>query len=224
MNAILHTAQTLASFALVLGVLVSIHELGHYFAAARWCGIGVEAFSLGLRAGARNPGPIGQRHGVEDLRMLPLGGYVKMHGMSRDRSGGRGRHRPELVPAPSEAYCRKVMLGQTIAFVAALLGRLANFRADDRAVHRACSWPIGRQVPLPVVGDVVRKAAPPSQGRAACVGDRIVGRGWPRRSTNFDLPAAHHRRRARVVRLSRSPWHRGTGRSRGAGDLCMSSS
>ena len=35
------------AFALVLGVLVSIHELGHYL-AARWAGIKVEAFSIGF--------------------------------------------------------------------------------------------------------------------------------------------------------------------------------
>ena len=47
MSSLGHLLQTLASFALVLGVLVSIHELGHYF-AARWAGIKVEAFSIGF--------------------------------------------------------------------------------------------------------------------------------------------------------------------------------
>ena len=69
--------RTLIAFAVVLGVLVFIHELGHYL-AARWRGVHVEAFSIGFGR------PILQgtdRHGTEwRLGWIPLGGYVKMHG------------------------------------------------------------------------------------------------------------------------------------------------
>lgn len=60
----------------VLGILVFIHEAGH-FLAARLFGVGVETFSLGF--GKRLAG---FRRGGTDYRvsMIPLGGYVKMVG------------------------------------------------------------------------------------------------------------------------------------------------
>ena len=38
---------TLVSFVVVIGVLILFHELGH-FLVARWCGVGVERFSIGF--------------------------------------------------------------------------------------------------------------------------------------------------------------------------------
>src|SRR5215467_10403808 len=66
----------LAAVALVLGVLVFVHEFGHY-AVAKLCGVRVEVFSLGF--GKRL---WGFRRGDTDYRisLLPLGGYVKMAG------------------------------------------------------------------------------------------------------------------------------------------------
>jgi regulator of sigma E protease len=60
----------------VLGILVFIHEAGH-FLAAKLFGVGVETFSLGF--GKRL---VGFRRGGTDYRisMIPLGGYVKMVG------------------------------------------------------------------------------------------------------------------------------------------------
>jgi regulator of sigma E protease len=69
--------RTPLAFALVLGVLVFIHELGHYL-AARWRGVHVEVFSIGFGR------PLLRWHdrvGTEwRLCILPLGGYVKPHG------------------------------------------------------------------------------------------------------------------------------------------------
>jgi regulator of sigma E protease len=59
-----------------LGVLVTVHETGH-FLAARLCGVKVEAFSIGFGR------PIFKlvRNGIEyKIGWLPLGGYVKMKG------------------------------------------------------------------------------------------------------------------------------------------------
>ena len=42
----LDTLTTIASFLIALGVLVFVHELGH-FLVAKWAGIRVERFSLG---------------------------------------------------------------------------------------------------------------------------------------------------------------------------------
>lgn len=63
-------------FLLVLGVLIFIHELGH-FLAAKACGVYCDQFSLGMP-----PRVIGFRIGETDycLGLLPIGGYVKMAG------------------------------------------------------------------------------------------------------------------------------------------------
>ncbi|MFQ5427870.1 MAG: RIP metalloprotease RseP [Thermodesulfobacteriota bacterium] len=67
---------TVISFVIVLGVLIFIHELGH-FAVAKLSDIKVEKFSLGF-----GPKMLGFRKGETEyvLSLLPLGGYVKMVG------------------------------------------------------------------------------------------------------------------------------------------------
>lgn len=71
------TISTVLAFVFVLGILVFIHELGH-FLAAKWAGIRVERFSLGFP-----PRMIGKKIGDTDycISWIPLGGYVKMAGM-----------------------------------------------------------------------------------------------------------------------------------------------
>lgn len=66
----------IAGFILILGILVFVHEFGHY-AVAKLCGVRVEVFSLGF--GKRI---VGFKNGDTDYRIsiLPLGGYVKMAG------------------------------------------------------------------------------------------------------------------------------------------------
>jgi len=68
--------DNVVAVAFVLGVLILIHEFGHY-AAAKVFGVRVEVFSIGL--GRRL---FGIRKGDTDYRVsaLPLGGYVKMSG------------------------------------------------------------------------------------------------------------------------------------------------
>src|SRR5215467_4967551 len=61
---------------LVLGVMVLIHEWGH-FVVARMCGVRVDVFSIGF-----GPRLFGWKKGPTDYRVsaLPLGGYVRMAG------------------------------------------------------------------------------------------------------------------------------------------------
>jgi len=78
------TLIAIVSFVIILGVIIFLHELGH-FIAARLFRIRVETFSLGF--GKRLWGF--QRNGVDyRISMIPLGGYVKMageyYGESRD--------------------------------------------------------------------------------------------------------------------------------------------
>jgi regulator of sigma E protease len=69
-------ATSIVSTLIVLGIMVLVHEFGH-FAVAKLCGVRVEVFSIGF--GKRL---FGITYGDTDYRLslLPLGGYVKMAG------------------------------------------------------------------------------------------------------------------------------------------------
>jgi len=71
---------TLIAFLIVLGILIFIHELGH-FLAARHVGVRVEAFSVGFP-----PTLWGKKIGDTEYRIswIPVGGYVKLFGQNVD--------------------------------------------------------------------------------------------------------------------------------------------
>ena len=75
-DAIFIFGQKLWWFLIVLGVLVTFHEYGHYL-AARWVGVKVLKFSIGF-----GPRLIGRQVGDTEyvVSAIPLGGYVKMFG------------------------------------------------------------------------------------------------------------------------------------------------
>ncbi|SFM41281.1 RIP metalloprotease RseP [Thermodesulforhabdus norvegica] len=62
--------------AIVLGILIFVHELGH-FAVAKWSGVVVEKFSIGF-----GPALLSRRKGETEycIAAVPFGGYVKMLG------------------------------------------------------------------------------------------------------------------------------------------------
>jgi regulator of sigma E protease len=68
----------------VFGILVVIHELGH-FLAAKWMGVRVERFSIGFP-----PRLFGKKIGDTDycISAIPLGGYVKLSGMIDESMDG----------------------------------------------------------------------------------------------------------------------------------------
>jgi regulator of sigma E protease len=64
----------LVAFLFVLTVVVFIHELGH-FLVARWCGVKIQAFSIGF---GKEIFGFNDRHGTRwKFSWIPLGGYVK---------------------------------------------------------------------------------------------------------------------------------------------------
>jgi regulator of sigma E protease len=88
--------MNLLAFVFVLGVLIVLHEAGH-FAAARLLGAPVEVFSVGF--GKRL---WGFRRGGTDYRLsaIPFGGYVRIVGLGPDESDvvGGGQASTELLP------------------------------------------------------------------------------------------------------------------------------
>lgn len=81
---------------ILLGVLIFIHELGH-FLVARACGVRVEVFSLGF-------GPKVLKKKVGDtvycISAIPLGGYVKMYGDELDKEVPKDEQRFGYLSQP----------------------------------------------------------------------------------------------------------------------------
>ncbi|MAK56084.1 MAG: RIP metalloprotease RseP [Pusillimonas sp.] len=146
---------TLLAFAVALGLLITFHELGHYW-VARWCNVKVLRFSVGFgRVLLRRT----DRNGTEwALSAIPLGGYVKM----QDEPESGASEQEQL-----QAFNRKPV-GQRFAIVSA--GPIANLLLAA-LLYAGLSW-VGTEEPAPVIG------APPEQSQAAQAGfqagDRLL--------------------------------------------------
>ena len=150
-----------AAFIVVLGVLVFVHELGHYL-AARWRGVHVEAFSIGFgRAIASWTDRLGT---VWKISWLPLGGYVKLHGQEQP-----GDVAPEVRNAwlPGRTFHEKSVGSRAIVVAA---GPIANFLLAA-VLFAGLFLSIGRPVPVSVVGEVTPGGAAEKAGLVA--GDRV---------------------------------------------------
>jgi regulator of sigma E protease len=104
---------------IVLGVLIFVHELGHFW-AAKAVGIEVQRFSIGL-----GPRVWGFRRGETEyvLSAIPLGGYVKMGGMDdevMDRVEG-GSPAEGVATDPSRAFDAKPIWARTLVISAGVI-------------------------------------------------------------------------------------------------------
>ncbi|WP_374327480.1 RIP metalloprotease RseP [Azonexus sp.] len=147
---------TLAAFALALGILIVVHEFGHYI-VARWCGVKVLRFSIGF-------GPVlWQRRLGRDatewaVSALPLGGYVKM---LDEREG-------EVAVEELPRAFNRQGVGRRSLIVAA--GPLANF-----LLAIALYWAVflhGTNELLPVLG--APAASTPAAAAGIRAGDQVA--------------------------------------------------
>lgn len=147
--------QTILAFVITLGILVSIHEFGHFWVARR-CGVKVLRFSIGF---GRILWRRTDRHGTEfAIAAIPLGGYVKMLDESEE---------PVPPGELDQAFNRKPVLSR-FAIVAA--GPLANFLLAILAL--ALMYMVGVRVLVPQVGEVLVDSPAAVAGIRA--GDEIV--------------------------------------------------
>jgi regulator of sigma E protease len=107
---------TLAAFIFVIGVLITIHEAGH-FVMARLLGAPVEVFSIGF--GKRL---WGFERGGTDYRvsLIPLGGYVRIIGLGPDESDVVGDGAPEIELLPRWKRTLILLAGPLTNIVAAV--------------------------------------------------------------------------------------------------------
>lgn len=129
-------------FIVLLGILIFVHELGH-FLVARWCGVRVEVFSLGF---GRKIFSYKKGDTTYCISLIPLGGYVKMFG---EQPGDTINEADKRV-----SFTHKTVY-QRIAIVSA--GPLMNF--FFAVVLFWALAMIGEEMHRPVLGDI-DKATP----------------------------------------------------------------
>lgn len=157
---------TLLSFAVAIGLLVTIHELGHYWVARR-CGVYIERFSIGFGSVLFKKT---DKRGCEwAVSALPLGGYVMMRSQVPEDA-------PEEIK--STAFESKSLAQRSAITVA---GPLANLLLA--VVLYALVGLIGSQEPAAVLGQPVSSSAAAEAGIEA--GDRVIAvdqkniKSWP---------------------------------------------
>lgn len=159
----MHIILTIIALLVVLGVVVFVHELGH-FMAARWAGGRVNTFSIGF-----GPALIKwhDRHGTQwQLAALPLGGFVSIYG--QEDMFDRKKYN-ELPAAKKKGHFLSVPAWkQFIIFIA---GVTMNFLLAW-GIYSALFMFQPKNVQLPVVGQVIQESVAFNAGVKP--GDTIV--------------------------------------------------
>jgi regulator of sigma E protease len=161
--------MTLLLFLLTIIILVGIHELGH-FLAARAVGVRVHEFSIGM-----GPVLVSKKRGdtLYALRLIPIGGYVRMAGEDRLETG-------EVIPADRVLYKKPPYLRALISMSGPAMNLVLAL-----VVTLATTWAMS--LPVLQVADVV-----PGAPAAAVLqpGDRIVCIGGEAIYTFSDITRA----------------------------------
>jgi regulator of sigma E protease len=123
MNGIVTGAEFVFALALMLGVVVTVHELGHFW-AAKACGVRVLKFSIGFG----NPIGFGRfrlrwlRRGTEYvIAWFPLGGFVKMLGEATDDEAHGSR---SVAPPPDSLSAQPLWKKLTIILAGPVMNLL----------------------------------------------------------------------------------------------------
>jgi regulator of sigma E protease len=155
-----------APFLFLLCVVVFIHELGH-FLAGRWCGVKVNAFSIGF-----GPEIFGfvDKHGTRwKFSAIPLGGYVKFAGDLNVASTPDFEAANQMTEEERRSSFPHKSVGQRAFIVAA--GPLANFLLAI-VLFAGLSMTYGRFRAEAIVGQAVPNSVAERAGFKP--GDRIV--------------------------------------------------
>ena len=142
---------------ILLGVMIVIHELGHYWAAVA-VGIRVETFSIGF-----GPRLLGWKRGDTDFRIsaIPFGGYVRMLG---EQPGDENAADPASFQAKSRwARAMVVVAGPAMNILLALCIMTGVYMRE---------FPKQESVHSPVIGEILPNSPAAQAGLQA--GDRII--------------------------------------------------
>ncbi len=152
---ILTFSENALVFILSLGLMIFIHELGH-FAVAKWCDVRVLTFSIGMGRKLLRFQPGETEYAIS---AIPFGGYVKMSGETPDDpEGGDGRDfASKGLPARSAIVLAGPAMNIVLAFV----------------VHYFLSLAVGIGGPRDVGIETVQEGSAAFEGGLR-VGDRIA--------------------------------------------------
>ncbi|MEO6953769.1 MAG: M50 family metallopeptidase [Polyangia bacterium] len=144
---------------LALGILIVVHEGGHYL-MARWSGMRVDRFSIGL-----GPKIIGFRHGETEFQIgcIPFGGFVQIAGLNPGEEG--------IAPDDPRSYPNRPAY-QRLATIFA--GPATNYVFAALVMVVSCLvWGVPEQGTSPLVGGFVK--GKPAETSGLVAGDEIVG-------------------------------------------------
>jgi regulator of sigma E protease len=157
---------TILPFLFVLTVVVFVHEMGHYL-VGRWCGIGVQAFSIGF--GPELVGFTDRRGTRWKLSAVPLGGYVKFVGDMNATSTPDSEELAALTPEERKVAFHTQPIWKRALTVFA--GPAFNFVLTI-VVFTVMFSIYGRYVSEPMVAEV--RAGSPAEAAGFLPGDRFV--------------------------------------------------
>ena len=169
----------LVPFIVLLGILVFVHELGH-FAVAKFVGVKVEEFSLGF---GKELWGFNDRSGTRwKVCAVPLGGYVKMLGDADVASATES----EEVKKLSEDDLKRTFTAQPPSkkLAITLAGPLANYLFAI-AIFTAIFFFLGRLTFPPVIGEVLEGGA--AQAAGILKNDRVLEINGKKIDTFADL-------------------------------------
>ncbi len=158
---------TLLSALFVFGVLVTVHEFGH-FITAKMTGMRVDEFAIGF-----GPNIFQKKYGetLYSLRIIPLGGYNKIAGMEPDEPADEGAFKSKPIPARMLV----ILAGALMNFLLPVILFTGIFAVN------------GMDVPVnkPVLGSVMPGKAAIEAGLQP--GDSIIAVGGKKVSTWNDM-------------------------------------
>lgn len=134
-------ASAIFAFVLLLGLLIFVHELGH-FAVAKWCGVRVEVFSLGF---GRKIFSYKRGDTTYAISLVPLGGYVKMYGDEINAQLPEEEKKFSFTHKPVSQRIAIVLAGPLMNFFFAIL------------IFAVIAF-LGEEVRAPIVGDLNPKS------------------------------------------------------------------
>ncbi len=146
---------TIAAAVFVFGLLVLVHEFGH-FITAKMTGMRVDEFAIGF-----GPKLISRKHGetVYSLRAVPLGGFNDIAGMD-----------PDTNTAGERGFCEKPVLSRMIVILA---GATMNFVLPIILFFTIyATLGMAKPAPDPIIGDVIAEMSAERAGLQA--GDLIL--------------------------------------------------
>ena len=162
----MHILLTIVALLIVLGIVVFVHEFGH-FIAARWAGVRVDAFSIGF-----GPAIIkwhDKRGTLWKIACLPLGGYVSIYGQEDMFNRKKFRELPaekkkgHYLSVPAWKQFIIIGAGVFMNFILAWVIYTSLFMFQPRLVGNS---------QLPVIGQVIQESVAFNAGIKA--GDMVV--------------------------------------------------